>query len=660
MNCPKCGAPLPEGAKFCGSCGARLTPPAEPTQQVTVKKPTVPVAPVPEEVTVVQPDMGAAAKKGPRGKLVLIAVVLLIAILAGVFFVLGRGGSSKNAYILLQDGTYGLLTDLSKEKVTEIASARSAVKRGPLVYFSEDEKYVYYFTKYNSDSSTVTICRAEYAKLKDGSSKNDDYITTVANNAKMNLWVTKNGILYRNDESTLYYFDGTESIQLAKNAVTVFVNEENTDEVLFTKDNGEGTVDLYYGVLENADDLQKLSSRVNSVYLYNGFSDIAYTKSNDGEDESLYHVSPGGEPEKISSHFVYCYEDDTNHKLFYYKDTGKTISTYDFVNDPYQVTEAPDWDDYRTLGSDGWYVYDNDGYYAAYDHYRMRESLMNSGVQPIQDLYCYENGEETLIEEDVLSIGTETNCFLYGGKDVIQKNIDMDVMENSGLYSSSEIGAMILESMDLSQVKLYDEPLNSIIQLSENLYDWVDDLSVSTDTYAVGNQIIMIETGGNKTLVAAEVKDGVLGEFEQIADDAEIRGENAGVLYYTTGSYTQGTYDYADFYRYADGKVTCLVKDALLLNYARVYEDGQVCVYTGNRSGGLSFELTLANKDGSQTVIADDVSYYLRVDKNNLLYISDGDLYWYNGKDKKRVVTDVDYFWVRDTMEDGQSIDMNV
>ena len=31
MNCPKCGAQLPDGAKFCGSCGARLT---EPTQTI--------------------------------------------------------------------------------------------------------------------------------------------------------------------------------------------------------------------------------------------------------------------------------------------------------------------------------------------------------------------------------------------------------------------------------------------------------------------------------------------------------------------------------------------------------------------------------------------------------------------------------------------------
>lgn len=52
MNCPKCGAQLPDGAKFCGSCGARLT---EPTQTIVARKPTAPVVQAPEEVAV-QPD----------------------------------------------------------------------------------------------------------------------------------------------------------------------------------------------------------------------------------------------------------------------------------------------------------------------------------------------------------------------------------------------------------------------------------------------------------------------------------------------------------------------------------------------------------------------------------------------------------------------------
>ena len=47
---------------------------------------------------------------------------------------------------------------------------------------------------------------------------------------------------------------------------------------------------------------------------------------------------------------------------------------------------------------------------------------------------------------------------------------------------------------------------------------------------------------------------------------------------------------------------------------------------------------------------------YLRVDEDNLLYLSDGDLYCYDGKEKKRVATDVDYFWAKSLAELSQSI----
>ncbi|HKP48053.1 MAG TPA: zinc ribbon domain-containing protein, partial [Pyrinomonadaceae bacterium] len=35
MNCPKCGAPLLQGAGFCGACGYRLTAAAPSTQATT-------------------------------------------------------------------------------------------------------------------------------------------------------------------------------------------------------------------------------------------------------------------------------------------------------------------------------------------------------------------------------------------------------------------------------------------------------------------------------------------------------------------------------------------------------------------------------------------------------------------------------------------------
>ena len=121
MNCPKCGAQLPDGAKFCGSCGARLT---APTQTIVARKPTAPVVQAPEEVAV-QPDQGAAAAKKSKLPLLIVAIVaVVLAVLAVVFFVLPNlGGSSKNAYVALQDAKTELLPSLSKTDTVEIASA---------------------------------------------------------------------------------------------------------------------------------------------------------------------------------------------------------------------------------------------------------------------------------------------------------------------------------------------------------------------------------------------------------------------------------------------------------------------------------------------------------------------------------------------------------
>lgn len=56
--------------------------------------------------------------------------------------------------------------------------------------------------------------------------------------------------------------------------------------------------------------------------------------------------------------------------------------------------------------------------------------------------------------------------------------------------------------------------------------------------------------------------------------------------------------------------------------------------YTGYESSS-GRELSMINAKGESTLIGDNVTQYIRVDKSTLLYISDGDLYSYNGKKKK-------------------------
>ena len=663
MKCPKCGAALPEDAKFCGSCGARLTPPAEPTQQVTVKAPTLPVAPVPEEVTVVQPDLGAAAKKGPRGKLVGIAaavVVLLLVILAGLFFVLGRGGSGKNTYVLLQDGKYELLSSLKKTDLVEIASAKSEDSTDGLVQFSKDGKYLYFFTKYDSDNYTGTLCRAEYAKLKDGSSKNDKYITTIASNVKLWFYETKNGLLYNNDAGTLYYYNGSEAVQLAKNASVASDVDSDTNEILYTRDNDDDTEDLYYVSLDKPEDPKKLEGKIAGTISTSDLKNILYTKGSDEDGYALYRTSIDGEPEKIANKYRGCYNDATNGKLFYLKDTGKTVSLYDFVYDPYNVTEEPDWSDYRMLDSDGWYTYDDEGYSEAWDHYSMRKDLTSEdNALPLYDLYYYANGQETLVAQEVLSTQSAGNGFVYWGADMLEDQISIDDLDDAYdlRWTVSYLEDYFMDDVDASKLSLYSETANTTVPLTEDTLELMQEGEhPGLYCYCVKDQLILSpnDYGEAGALYAATIKNGELGGFTQIADDAEIETYDEDRFYYTTGEYDKDDNSYADLYCYENGEPKRVAQDALGDEMVRIYEDGVISLYTDHNQNG--YELTLLQKDGTKNLIADDVTEYLRVDEDNLLYLSDGDLYCYDGKEKKRVATDVDYFWAKSSAELDRSI----
>lgn len=89
MFCPKCGKELKEGAKFCGGCGNPVAP-AEETISVAEAAPAVETAPVATAtITAPKEDVVERAvkkkKKLPTGIKVLIAVLIALIVLGGVF-----------------------------------------------------------------------------------------------------------------------------------------------------------------------------------------------------------------------------------------------------------------------------------------------------------------------------------------------------------------------------------------------------------------------------------------------------------------------------------------------------------------------------------------------------------------------------------------------
>ena len=79
-----------------------------------------------------------------------------------------------------------------------------------------------------------------------------------------------------------------------------------------------------------------------------------------------------------------------------------------------------------------------------------------------------------------------------------------------------------------------------------------------------------------------------------------------------------------------------MANDIIVSEEVNLYSDGKILAYTDGTY--YKHELSMIDADGKATVISDDVSKYIRVDNSTLLYISDGDLYSYDGKEKNKKV----------------------
>ena len=753
MICPKCGSTLPDGAKFCGVCGTKQEPAAAPAQApkaVVLKQPTIPVA---QPAAPAEPTPPSSGKK-LNPKILIAAVAAVVVILAVVlFFVLGRGGSSKNAYVLLQDGRYELLTNLDKSELTEIANTKSGdYFTSNMVSFSEDGKYLYYYTKVSGDD-TGSLCRAEYGKLKANSSKNDQYITVIATNVQLGfIPLNGNALLYKNGDGTLYYYDGKDSTQLCK-SVTYYTVNDKKDQVLLTKET-DGDDTLYVCTLKTPDDLVKIDSNIYYVSDSSDFNNILYTKLDDDYNMTLYAASASGSsaPEKIAEDYSFVGYDDGTY--YYTAATGETFSLYSLVNDSNPGEAEPNLDDFSTVSysyywvhdysdissydvlyascsdtvvmfgyydsianaqsysdstiatacqnfvskyqsrenshgyfeitdevrndlnsiayafgyyddtawqeltvgarADG-YDYDYDAYYTAQTRYETRQQLKDkSNDLPIYDIYCRDNGKVTKVAENVLEYNGIDGGFMYITPDAYKTVIDLD-----NVTSFYDVYAVVAgwsddidDAIDFTKINFYNYSTGKNCTLSQNAWDTITTIS-NGDLVLTGDTMYLYDED-DESMQAASIDGSTVGSFSVIADDARYLTCDGNTVYYASGVYNDNGYQYGDLYAYTKGSATRIAQD-ILYNSACLYEDGQYLVKTGRNSDG-SFELAMIDKSGNKTVIADDVTRFVRVDSSTLLYISDGDLYRYNGKDKTRVATDVDFFWCREYMTSTQII----
>lgn len=764
MFCPNCGAELPDGSRFCGSCGVNLAEllgevASEPVVQGTGTI-EVPKVSVDEDNGYVKP--GKKKKKG-----LITAIAVAVAVIAVVLVVVKGGlssGSSSNAYVYMSNGKYELLTNIKKNQSIEIASSKGDATFDSLLSFSPDGKYVYYYTKYDSISSTGSLCRAEYGKLKANSTKNDKYIEILATNVRLGFRFLSDGtVTYLNGEDNLYYFDGSESLQIAK-SVNDYYTDDNNRLVYETGTYSEGGYTLYGVDLKDKDNKIKLAANYSSLYYVSDFDNIFYTKDDDDFNSTLYVVGFEEDSVELGDKVTYISCDDG--VAYFTASNGTTLNLHDYVEDNLEsddtVIKEPDledygvptygyytldrvsdpdeydeiytsctvpvafyrsWFSYKSLeyaaendsehaneykafvnkyksredengyivvtddikkdlkslantcgqGYDGEWLkfcfykeqngtdYDYDSYDADYEKYTaavdresIREELQKKeNAYEVKTLYCYNKGSLKAINENVLNVLSCGNGILFNTTDLVTDRVKIE-----NVYSVSDVTALFeVDKEAQNYVVLTVEADATVMQMSESAAETYAEANESEYTRLVLSGSKMYMEGSSAGLSVASISDGVIGSFEIITDDGSICDYDKSTLYYISGEYTNNDHTYCDIYRYSDGKSTRIAQDVLDLK-ARLYSDEVVLAYTGYREY-YGYELTMFDSKGNKTMIADDVTQYIRVDKSTILYISDNDLYVYDGKEKTLLQSGANYIWSQLQMEISRTFGMH-
>jgi hypothetical protein len=293
--------------------------------------------------------------------------------------------------------------------------------------------------------------------------------------------------------------------------------------------------------------------------------------------------------------------------------------------------------------------YDYDAYYAAMEDYasidarnQLRQEIENGDFdQPLYTLYLYQDGNEVQVAEHVLNAqmgGSLSNALFYKTADQVE-NISLDQVNYDWSFYQ-------LFAADYStEVNCVGQGSVTPFRLSDQASDDIKTAEEGSGMYLylAGDNLVMWET--NDALSVSTIADNVASGFTILSDRALFMGlDGEGGFYYLTNLQS---YDIGDLYHWEDGTSTCLAT-GVRSSGIQIYEDDTILAYTDTENYGYSFyygyELQLFQK-GVATAVAEGVTSYLRTDSNTILYLSDGDLYVYDGKNTTQLDTWVDQIW---------------
>lgn len=586
----KCGKTVPDSAKFCGFCGTKLgggDGGLVPKQETVAVKPTAAVRPVK-----VRPE-GAAVAVKPKfsgSKKIMIAAAAVVILLAAVIGFVLLGGRPGNAYICMSDGGYQLITDLDQGELVEIAYTR--------------------YTEEGVDLYRMTL--------------QDRQPQLVDEDVEVQTW---------DDDRVLY------SVLKEKRGLEPYIEGTKETEQVKRSDYEIPTYTYYY--INDAADAAEYDGLCTSIEVDGRFFvDIL------GGRYSIEEAANSNDAlvSEACQAFLTKYASyETNADGF--------VPVTDAVQADLQLLaqacgDPGSWQllciGQRRTGTS----YDWDAYNAAADRVSLWEDLLDADQYylPVYTLKELKDGQSAVVRDDLSICGSVGSLVAFGSIDDLVNPVKVEE-----ITTAADAVYLLSNDMDrYSRVLLYQPEEGETIEMSTADAAMMMD-GGSLEQIERAGQYLFVQNGDG-VLYASPIQEGRAASFTVVSDSSSILGVEEDKLYYRDGYYTDDDGgEYADLCVYQDGESSRLLTD--VSPYAIwVYEDGSAAAKTYQDLDGTG-ELVLVDARGNKTTVADEVGSFARADDSHLLYISDEDLYLYDGKEKTRVATDVERIWCRDAME---------
>ena len=629
MFCPKCGTNIDGVAKYCPKCGNDLSEYlddrsiAETTDE-SDEPPYIEGEETDNSSHIVKPKRKKRRKRKAKHRIltrVLIGTAIIAVAILGVFVctkVIRSLFSGNEYYVVLSDDKYEITKNPKKDANIELSSAQIEHNSDAYVRFSPDKKYVYFYTKVKEDN-TGTLCRAEISKLKKNSSKNDKYIETIDSKVHVGFKFFRNGsLVYKKSGRSLYFYDGEESVLLDRNVDEVETDHESRLVYCVEQDSDYSTpyrFDIYGVDIKDVDNKIKIASDAHEIRKIDDFDNIFFEKCDNDYTPSLYTAGFNKETVKIADNASYV--DSWGDIVIYSKETGE-LDPFDYI-----IDDAPE-----------------DIYYDS-----IRYEIRESEPPKLLTLFKYVDGESTVIEENVVnSIDSRCGLLCYQTEDMVEGKLDIDEYE--------ELWNLFRCDYSKATYILTSNPDNKL-ELSAKA---ADDLFGAEDTnwpifFSINKNIYFIN---NNELWSATVKEGEITGTVAVADGVYSVGHDDSSLYYISG---QGNSNYVDVCRITDGEATRIAQDVMVYDYT-LYEDGSIIGYTDINSYSDDFcgDIALFDSNGEKQSVGTDVTDYVRKKPTEILFISEGNLYSFDGKEKEQLQNNVDRVWCSKTMKKNDTI----